>query len=142
MNFKVNGLAKVLRDIDKFETDSINAIDLRLKKIADEILADAVSRVHVLSGELKRSAFIEKNEGGYTIGFSVSYGAFEEFGTGNLVNAPSDYVAYALEFKTGGRVRNGEPHPYLFPAFLAKREGIVDQLTASIQKYINSFNRV
>lgn len=142
MKFKVNGLAKVLRDIDKFEADSINAIDLRLKKIADEILADAVSRVHVVSGDLKNSAFIEKIDDGYVIGFSISYAPYEEFGTGGLVNAPDDYKAYALTFKVqGGKTRNGEPHPFLFPAFLARREGIVKELEDSIRKFVDRFNK-
>lgn len=142
MKLKVNGLDKVILEITKLETSIPKEIDTELKKIADGILADAVSRVHVLSGDLKRSAFIDKIEGGYTIGFSISYAPYEEFGTGGLVNAPSDYVAYAMEFKVpDGRIRNGEAHPYLFPAFLAKRDKIVDELALGIEKLIKGFNK-
>jgi len=140
MKFKVTGLAQLNKAIDKAQRDITKRTDAEIKRIADEILQSALARVHVLSGALKASAFVEKIENGYTIGFAISYAAFEEFGTSTLANAPDDYKEYALTFKVeGGRIRNGEPHPYLFPAFLARRDKIVDELSLSLQSYISKF---
>lgn len=140
MKFKVNGLKKLQREIDKLNRDIPKQVEAELKKIADEILADAVARVHVLSGALKASAFVEKSEGGWTLGFSASYSAFEEFGTGALVEVPVGYEDYAATFRVqNGKIRNGEPHPFLFPAFLAKRDKIVDDLEVGLREFVKGF---
>ena len=137
--FKVIGMASVLRAIDKLERDVEREVNAELKRIADEILADAVSRVHVISGELKASAYVTPYENGYAVGFSASYSAYEEFGTGGLVNVTGGYEEFALEFKVPGRrKRDGEPHPYLFPAFLARRDEIAKELEKKLNEYIKS----
>lgn len=140
MKFKVNGLKELQRELTKMQTDIPKQVEAELKIIADGILADAVARVHVLSGALKASAFVEKSEGGWAFGFSASYAAFEEFGTGPLVDVPTGYEDYAATFRVeNGKIRNGEAHPFLFPAFLAKRDKIVDELSVSLQSYISKF---
>lgn len=134
--FKVKGLRQAQRELDQLAKQIESEADAELKRIADGILADAVSRVHVRSGELKRSAFIEKIQGGWTIGFSASYAAFEEFGTGPLTEVPVGYEETAMEFFVSGK--GYQPaHPYFFPAFLAKRDSIVDELEKAISKLVN-----
>lgn len=136
--FKVTGLKELERELNKMASDIPKQVDDEIKKIAQEILDDAISRVHVSSGELKASAFITKIEGGYTIGFSAFYAAYEEFGTGGLVNVPNGYEDFAMQFKVpGGRLRNGNPHPFLFPPFLKRKESIAVELSVQIQKYLD-----
>lgn len=137
--FKVNGLSAVNREIEKVMRDIPKEVDNEIKKIATEILSESISRVHVLSGALKGSAFIEKIEGGYTIGFGISYAAYEEFGTGGFVDVPSGYEDYAMTFKaSSGRTRDGQAHPFLFPAFLKRRDKITDELEKKINEYLKS----
>jgi len=139
--FKVTGLAELNREIERMSRDIPRQIDDELKKFADSVLADAVSRVHVDKGLLKASAFVEKIEGGYTIGFSALYSAFEEFGTGPLTEVPKGYEAYAAEFKvSGGKERRGEPHPFLFPPFLSRKDKIVEELEKGLKALIDKFN--
>lgn len=138
-SFKVIGLNKVLSELSGLEAEISKEVDAELKSIADAILADAVSRVHVLSGALKASAYVNKSTEGYDIGFSAVYAPYEEFGTGSNVNAPSEYGEFAMEFKVpGGRKRDGNPHPFLFPAFLSKREEIVTDLENKINELLKS----
>lgn len=131
---------KVLRELSGLEAEINREVDAELKSIADGILADAVNRVHVLSGALKASAYVNKEpDGSYAIGFSATYAPYEEFGTGGLVNAPAEYGEFAMEFKVpGGRKRDGNPHPFLFPAFLSKRESIVTDLEKKINELLKS----
>lgn len=48
---------------------------------------------------LRGSAYKEVNGLEGVVGFKQQYAAFVEFGTGTLVNAPSEWQDYALEFK-------------------------------------------
>ena len=134
--FKVNGLRELQKELTKMERSVPREAERELKSIADGILADAVSRVHVRSGELKASAFIEKIEGGWMIGFSASYSGYEEFGTGALTEIPLGADEDARKFFVSGR--GFQPaHPFLFPAFLARRDGIVDELEVKIRDFVS-----
>lgn len=130
-------MEKLIRDVRGLEKEIEKQALQELKKICDEILADAVSRVHVLSGDLKRSAFIEAVPNGYKIGFSIYYAAYEEFGTGGFVSVPQGYENYAMTFFVSGNGTN-RPHPYLFPAFLARRDKIVNELEKKINELLKS----
>lgn len=134
---KVKGLQKAINELNKMASDVEKEVMLELKKISDEILADAVSRVHVLSGDLKRSAYIEKSENGYKIGFSMFYAPYEEFGTGGFVVVPNGYEKFSMEFYISGN-GTGRAHPYLFPAFLARRDNIVNELEKKINELLKS----
>ena len=49
---------------------------------------------------------------------NAEYGPYQEFGTGDMVTAPSDVAQYAMTFKGRGiRKVNMRAQPYLFPAF-------------------------
>lgn len=136
--FKVTGLKELQRDLDKASRDIVKETDKEIKRIADEILKDAVNRVHVRSGFLKASAFIEKINGGYVIGFSAVYAPYEEFGTGPLTEAPAEFEEEARKFFVSG---NGyQPaHPFFFPAFLARRDEITNEISKKLDEYLKSF---
>ena len=133
--FKVKGMASVFRAIDKLERDVEREVNTELKRICDEILADAVSRVAVDKGSLRASAYVNPYENGYAVGFSASYAPYQEFGTGNMTVVPSGYDDFAMEFFVTGEGK-GKPQPYLFPAFLARREEIVNELENKLNEYI------
>jgi len=134
--FKIKGLRELQRDLTKMERSVPLEVDKEIKAIADAILADAVSRVHVRSGTLKASAFIEKIEGGWMIGFSASYSGFEEFGTGALTEIPLGMDEDARKFFVSGR--GFQPaHPFLFPAFLSRRDKITDDLEVKLRDFLS-----
>ena len=138
MKFVVKGLKELQRAIDKAGRDIEKGVDAEIRRIANEILQSALARVPSAKTLLKASAFIEKVQGGYTIGFSAKYAAYQEFGTGPLVEIPVGYEDFAMEFFV-----NGEGHtpaqPFLFPAFLARRDKIVEELSQRLDAYTKSF---
>ena len=136
--FKVKGLKELQRELTKAQSEIPKQVERELKVIADGILADALARVPVYKGDLKSSAFVEKIEGGYTIGFSIKYAPYVEFGSGPLTEVPVGYEDFAREFYVDGSGKT-RPQPFLFPAFLAKRDGIVDELEKGIKDYLGSF---
>lgn len=136
--FKVNGLKKLLRDIDKIERNIDIETQLELKKVADGILSDALSRIPVDKGQLKASAFVEAIDGGWTVGFSAKYAPYQEFGAGPFTEVPNGYEDYAMEFYIDG-TGTTRPQPFLFPAFLSKRDSIVDDISDALNVYINKF---
>lgn len=137
--FKVTGLAELNREIERMARDIPKQIDIELKKFADSVLADAVSRVPVDKGLLKASAFVEKIEGGYVIGFSAKYAPYQEFGSGPFTEVPNGFEAYAKEFYVDGSGKT-KPQPFLFPPFLQRRESIIQEIEEGIKALINNFN--
>ena len=138
MKFKVNGLKEVLRALDKASKDIPKSVDDEIKKIANEILQAALAKVPSASELLRASAFIEKIDGGWTIGFSAKYAAYQEFGTGALVEIPKGYEDFAHEFFVNGKGVT-PAQPFLLPAFLARRDNIVNELSQKLDAYIKSF---
>jgi len=89
----------------------------------------AKSFVPVQHSNLKNS--ITTNIKGMTaiVGTRVQYAPYVEFGTGFLVNVPSELKDYAMQFKGKGlRQVNTGSRPYLYPAFFINREKLVKRL--------------
>lgn len=135
--FKVRGLEELQRELKNLEQEVYKEAKAELKKIAEEILADAVSRVHVKRGQLKSSAFITETRTGYKIGFDIGYAAYVEFGTGDFVVVPQGYESFAMEFYVNGEGKS-RPQPFLFPAFLARRDNIVKEIEQKINGLLKS----
>lgn len=106
-----------------------------------EILAEAKSAVHVVTGALKNSGGVEVKGDSVIIYFgneAVNYAAFEEFGTGDGVSVPQGFEDYAMTFKgTSSKKRNGQAHAYLFPAYLKRKDEIEKRLDAAVQKVLD-----
>lgn len=138
VKFKVTGLKELQRELDSAAREIPKEVDQEIKRIADEILNVAISKVPVKMGALKGSSFIEKIEGGYTIGFSIKYAPYIEFGSGPLTEVPKGYESFAMEFYVDGSGRNS-PQPFLFPAFLSRRDKIVEEIETKINEYLKRF---
>lgn len=133
--FKVNGLNGVLKEIRSL-ANADKVVQDELQNIADEILRKAVANVHVRSGHLKSTAYVNKVENGWTVGFSASYAAYEEFGTGPYTEVPTGLDEFAMQFFVSG---NGHQpaHPYLLPAFFEERDKAAVTLEEAIRKHFN-----
>ena len=136
-SFKVVGMAKVLREIDRLERGIDREVEEEIKRVCDLILSDALSRVPVDKGGLKASAYVNRISNGWAVGFSATYAPYQEFGSGSYTVVPSGYNDFAMEFFVDGSGTT-RPQPFLFPAFLAKRDNIVIDLERKLNEYIKS----
>lgn len=133
--FKVRGLNSVLKEVNNLRnTDKV--VQDELQTIADEIMRKAVSRVHVRSGHLKSTAYVNKVDNGWVVGFSASYAAYEEFGTGPYTEVPQGMDEFAMQFFVNGK-GHSPAHPYLLPAFFEERDKAVVTLEEAIRKHFN-----
>jgi len=133
--FKVRGLNSVLKEVNNLRnTDKV--VQDELQTIADEIMRKAVSRVHVRSGHLKSTAYVNKVDNGWVVGFSASYAAYEEFGTGPYTEVPQGMDEFAMQFFVNGK-GHSPAHPYLLPAFFEERDKAVVTLEEAIRRHFN-----
>lgn len=133
--FKIRGLNDVIKELRALR-NAEQLVQEELQKIADAIMQGAVSRVHVLSGHLKSTAYVNAVEGGYAVGFSASYAAYEEFGTGPYTEVPNGLDEFAMEFFVSGK-GHSPAHPYLLPAFFEERDKAIVTLEEAIRKHFN-----
>lgn len=134
--FKIKGLNELKKELTKMERSVPLEVDKEIKAIADSILADALSRVPTDKGLLRASAFVERIEGGYTVGFSAKYAPYQEFGSGQFTEVPTGYDDYAMEFYVDGSGKT-RPQPFLFPAFLSRRDKITDDLEVKLRDFLS-----
>lgn len=132
---KVRGLDNVIKDIARLKDAEKYIID-ELKNIADDILKRALQLVPVDKGDLKSSAYVEKREAGWAVGFSAKYAPYQEFGTGQYVEVPVGFEDFAMEFFVSGK---GHVHaqPFLLPAFFEERDKAAERLTDELKKHFD-----
>jgi hypothetical protein len=105
--------------------------DYLFKAITDTE-AEAIQAAPSNTSLLRGSAYKEVNGLDGVVGFKAQYAAFQEFGTGTLVNAPSEWTDYASTFKGNEfgsfedfkdslrdwMLRKGIDEKYLFPIMM------------------------
>ena len=85
-----------LRDIPK-------TVEEQLKEMADSIMRDAISRAPKKSGALTGSAYVNKVDNGWVVGFGIKYAPYVEFGAGNsFVEIPTGFEDFAMQFFVDG----------------------------------------
>lgn len=76
------------------------------------------------------------------VGAGAHYAPYVEFGTGILVNVPSDLTDYAMQFKGKGvRQVNNPSQPYLYPAFNINKEKLTKQLNKKMEEIFRKYSR-
>ena len=142
--FKIKGLQAFNRLLDKIDIEVDKIIKETLLFSANEILQDALSRLPVGSGNVKASFAISSEDNGYrvTIFSDEEVAAYIEFGTGDYAKAylagkPQEVVDEAIKFFVNGRGKM-PAQPYLFPAYLARRDKIVELIDYKINEYLKS----
>ena len=67
---------------------------------------------------------------------NANYAAYVEFGTGNLVDVPSELKQYAMQFKGKGvRKINLPARPFFFAPFFKRRQKIMRDIVKVLQKF-------
>lgn len=133
--FKVRGLNEVLKEIRQLrQADKV--VEDELQNIANAILQGALQKVPVDKGDLKASAYVNKIDNGWVVGFSAKYAPYQEFGTGPYVEVPTGFEDFAMEFYVNGK-GHVQAQPFLLPAFFEERDKAVVTLEEAIRKHFN-----
>lgn len=139
VDFKMQGLDKVLSGIDNYVKDVQEEVDLELRSSADTIAAQAKMLAPVDAGQLHNAISVTRNGPmNYEVVAQKHYAPYVEFGTGALVDVPAGLEDYAIQFKGQGIKQVNLPaRPYLFPSYEAERV----KLLARLQKILASGNK-
>lgn len=133
---KIKGMEQLLRDLKKMEQNVSKATQKGILKTARLIEADAKAKVPVDKGALQASIGVEQTPTVTYIFADKPYAAFQEFGTGPLVEIPKGYEAYAKEFFISGKGTTSA-QPFLFPALFKNQETLVPNIEEEIQKVLS-----
>ena len=133
---QIKGLQQALKNLQALQERTRKAMRRGEKKVADKIAADARSNAPVDKGLLIASIGVEQNENSTTVFAGAGYAAYQEFGTGPLVEVPLGLEDYAKEFKITGE-GNTSPQPFFFPAVFKHQEEIVTAVEEELSKLVN-----
>jgi hypothetical protein len=95
LDFKISVDAK--RAIERLDVDIAKIVKDELHKGGDNIIKDAKDNVHVVSGELKASDWIQKREREVEGGFRKDYARVEENRTGGKYAGSHGYLKPAFD---------------------------------------------
>jgi HK97 gp10 family phage protein len=107
VTIRIEGLDKVMKGMRNFTEVKKKKVEEIVKEGADKIRNKAIRRVPVNEGFLKKSVQINRVKEGYEVVVDADYGPFVEFGTKNKVEVPSEFAAYAAQFK-GQQISGGD----------------------------------
>ena len=120
ISFPPSEQAKFKRWTEKLSRQNRIELQTLVVKTAYDIDRRAKTFAPVNTGFLKGHIRpkIDSDRLGASVGSTVKYAPYVEFGTGNMVVAPADVAEYAMTFKGKGiRKVNQRAQPYLFPAY-------------------------
>ena len=106
----IKGLTKVLKDLEKFGSESKKEVEEITKISSMDIVADAKAFAPKNLGKLAQSIIFTKvGEADYKVVVNSPYGAYVEFGTGAKVRVPAELQDVASQFKgkKGGSFEQG-----------------------------------
>jgi HK97 gp10 family phage protein len=137
---QVKGINSVISNIRKFGKEAEKDIESVTEQVARNIEKYAKQTAPANLGKLGQSikAVKEKSllwsiEAG---GILAPYAPFIEFGTGGLVDVPTELKEVAIKFKGKGiKQINLRARPYLYPSLLRGRVEYLDKLKKVLDKY-------
>jgi len=135
---RVEGVDRLKRELAAYEiakqsgvTKALNMTGLDIQRRATK-LSPVNKKIGKGGGILKNANFVEFASNGkqiLSVGNSVEYAAYQEFGTGSNVKVPKGYEAVASKHKgSGGRNPNLEPQPFLIPAIELSKEKLTERI--------------
>ena len=139
LNIKITRVDNLLNKFKKFgeKAEQIAASVTRIT--AEDITADAKRLAPRDNGDLAQSignSAITKLS--YKIFALASYAAYQEFGTGGLVEIPPELKDLAADFKGKGiRKVNLKPQPFMWPALVINRQNYIFELKKQLKKLGN-----
>jgi len=142
----IEGLDKLIKDIQTFGEDgeqmvaeitegNAREIEATAKQIAPYDLGTLRQEIRSYTSIESRGTFwkIEANANG-----RAPYSAYQEFGTGGLVDIPPELAEMAINFKGKGVKKINLPaRPFLYPAFVIGREQYYQDLKDGLNDLTN-----
>jgi len=137
---KIKGLEALVRKLKKLPDDIIADAKAEIEDAADMIVRDAGNAAPVDLGYLKGMIVSTPVRGGlgYKISSLAHYSAYVEFGTGTYVQVPLDLSAYAKQYiGKGDRLVNLPARPFFFPAYYKHQDELIKSLETMIKRNLN-----
>lgn len=117
ISFPASEQAKFKRWTNSLSAKNTSKLQSLIAQTTCNIARRAKMFAPVNFGFLRSSIMKINNKLSGSVYVNASYAPYKEFGTGNMVVAPSDVRDYAMTFKGKGiRKVNQRAQPYLFPA--------------------------
>ena len=135
----IKNINSVISELRKYSKEAEQLIEGITEQSARKIEKDAKQYAPANFGKLGQSinAFKESSSN-WVIVAGAPYAAYVEFGTGGLVNVPTELKDIAITWKGKGiRKINLRPRPYMYPALLKGRNEYLETLKKALSKYGN-----
>jgi HK97 gp10 family phage protein len=137
---QLKGINSVIADLQKYGKEAEKDIEAVTEQVARNIEKYAKQSAPADLGKLGQSIKAVKDtplnwiiEAG---GVLAPYAPFVEFGTGGLVDVPTELKEMAIKFKGKGiKQVNLRPRPYLYPALVRGRIEYLEKLKKVLSKY-------
>lgn len=139
---RITGLSALVKELNAIGKKGEQLVKDEIEATGRDIEVNAKQRAPVApnGGTLRRSINYSSADNGLTamVTVNVSYGAYQEFGTGGLVDVPTELREIA-EFYKGKGVRkiNLRPQPFLYPAYIEGRKQLIENLQKGLVKIIS-----
>jgi len=133
----IKGFKELITKLNQFGSKAEDFIKDEIEASGREIELQAKKLAPVDLGKLRQSINYSKTDAGLgaMVSVNVSYAAYQEFGTGGLVNVPEELRELAEIYKGKGvRQINLRPQPFLYPAFVDGRKKLIEVLTKGLAK--------
>ena len=120
----VKGIKEAIARKEKALTDGVSKV---IQEEVVEINKEQVRRAPIDIGTLRqRTAWAKLGDLDFRLVSATDYAAYQEFGTGGLVDVPQGLEAYASQFKGQGiRQVNMRPQPYFFAPFFERKAKLI-----------------
>lgn len=139
---KVTGAQALINKLKAFSSDVERFVIDETEAAGRDIEADAKRNAPVDLGKLRQSINYQKGDNGFKafVFVNVPYAAYQEFGTGGMVNVPPEMKEIA-EYYRGKGVKqvNLRPQPYLYPALVFNRERYIQTLQKKLDILTKKF---
>jgi HK97 gp10 family phage protein len=143
VDFVQKQLIKFGKDVELFVIDQTELTGRNIESDAKR-LAPVNKAKNIIGGSLKQQITYKLSNGGLgaRIFANAPYSAYVEFGTGGLVNVPSELKELAILFKGKGvKQINIRPQPFLYPAFTLNRQKYIASLQKKLQILTTNVNK-
>lgn len=140
----VEGLRELMAKLENMKGNSTEALKKGVGRACARIQADAKRNCVVDTGRLRASIVTEVHTEGNTVvgtvGTNVEYAPYVEFGTGKKGDPSVEHTTKdSWVYNSNGRFytsHGNEPKPFLYPAFIANKDKIENDIADSVANEI------
>lgn len=137
---EIKGINEVIANLRKYGKEAEKDISGVTEQMARKIESYAKQNAPIDLGKLGQSIqAVKDTDTSWNIeagGILAPYAPFIEFGTGGLVEVPTELKEQAIKFKGKGiKQINLRARPFLYPALLRGRVEYLDKLKKVLDKY-------